>query len=269
MSGQGVSDQAPLGMVVGLVAEAEAFTTLPGGDALPIVVTGADVREARDGAQALAARGVKALLSFGLAAGLDPRLGPGAVVVADMVMPQEGPIARPRPPGLRQRFATMVPRSPNAPQPAPEATLPADTIQTAAWLREAIHDAVPGETIEAPILGVDRPIMTLDDKLMLFGRTEAVAADMESLAVARAAVRAGIPFAVLRVIVDPSNRNIPESALAGLLPDGNVSSREVLGALLGRPWEVFDVIALGLDTMRAMRRLRSVACGTLPLFLSL
>ena len=50
--------------------------------------------------------------------------------------------------------------------------------------------------------------------------TGAAAADMESHVVARLAAELGLPFAVLRVIADPAEREVPPAALAGMRADG-------------------------------------------------
>ena len=45
---------------------------------------------------------------------------------------------------------------------------------------------------------------------------------MESHVVARAAAQHGVPLAAIRVVVDPVERTIPRSALAGTRPDGTI-----------------------------------------------
>ncbi|GBQ71372.1 hypothetical protein AA103196_2757 [Ameyamaea chiangmaiensis NBRC 103196] len=82
--GTGVrADGAGLGILVGLKAEARvARAAFP---AAAIAISGATAQGARDGARRLVEAGTRGLLSFGLAAGLDPALPPGTVVVADRV----------------------------------------------------------------------------------------------------------------------------------------------------------------------------------------
>jgi len=74
---------AALGVLVGLKAEARVVRA-----AFPqarIAVSGATAAGAQRSADRLVASGAQALLSFGLAAGLDPALRPGAIVVPDCV----------------------------------------------------------------------------------------------------------------------------------------------------------------------------------------
>ena len=80
---------------------------------------------------------------------------------------------------------------------------------------------------------------------------------------------AGLPFVVLRVVSDPSNRAIPQAALAGLHEDGRVDGTAIAGALLRRPWDSIDMLTLALDAAQAMRRLRRVGRREAPLLASL
>jgi len=66
-----------LGVVVGLAAEARIARRL----GCPVGVGGGTLSGAEAAAERLVASGVDALLSFGLAGGLDPALRPGALVV--------------------------------------------------------------------------------------------------------------------------------------------------------------------------------------------
>ena len=66
------------------------------------------------------------------------------------------------------------------------------------------------------------------EKRALHAHSGAVAADMESHIVARLAAQHGLPFAVLRVIADPAEQDIPPAALAGMASDGGIDVRAVL-----------------------------------------
>ena len=92
---------------------------------------------------------------------------------------------------------------------------------------------------------------------------------MESHVVARAATAAGVPFVAIRVVSDPSNRTLPQAALAGLTEEGRVDGRAVAVAMLRRPWECFDMMTLALDGAQAMYRLRRVGRRLAPLLLGL
>lgn len=72
-----------IGVVTGLQAEARLARELG-----RTVAGGGTAEGARRAAEALVAEGVTALVSFGLAGGLDPALAPGAVVVPEAVVCQ-------------------------------------------------------------------------------------------------------------------------------------------------------------------------------------
>jgi adenosylhomocysteine nucleosidase len=72
---------APLGIVVGLAAEARIARWF--GD---VAIGGGGPVGAAAAAESLVARGARALLSFGVAGGLDPRLEPGDIVVPAFVL---------------------------------------------------------------------------------------------------------------------------------------------------------------------------------------
>jgi len=71
----------PLGVVVGLAAEARIARRLG-----EVAIGGGRAEGAEAAAEQLVARGATALLSFGLAGGLDPNLHPGAVIVPVAVL---------------------------------------------------------------------------------------------------------------------------------------------------------------------------------------
>ena len=76
----------PLGIVVGLEAEARIARRLSD----IVEVGGGDADGATAACQRLIARGVRRLVSFGLAGGLNPGLRPGALVVPDVVLSRDG-----------------------------------------------------------------------------------------------------------------------------------------------------------------------------------
>jgi adenosylhomocysteine nucleosidase len=164
------------------------------------------------------AEGGQAIISFGIAAGLAPGLEPGACLVGGTVI-HDG--------------AASV----------------ADPVWTAS-IKSAIGGMDP-----IIIAGVDRPLTSPAAKRALHTETGAVAADIESHIVARLATRHGLPFAVLRVIADPAEREIPSAALAGLREDGGIDIRAVLAALLKQPGQLPTLLRLAGDTRRAMASL--------------
>jgi hopanoid-associated phosphorylase len=105
------------------------------------------------------------------------------------------------------------------------------------------------------IAGVDRPLIGAADKKALRAATGAAAADMESHIVARIAKEHRLPFAVLRAVADPAERNIPAAALKGMRPDGSLNVGAVLGSLAQSPGQLPALLRVASDTRRALAAL--------------
>ena len=260
-----MADPSRIGVITGLASEA---ATLPE-DGLRIAVSAANTARAEQAAEAMIAGGAKLLVSYGFAAGLDPRFGPGALLLPDTVIAHEGEVETPDRGGVRdqlQRMTSFKRDEGHTPPPLPshEAYVTVDK-----RMREALSEGLGMPVQGGTIAGVDRPLVRPEEKLALFAQTRAGAADMESHVVARAAVAAGIPFVVIRVVSDPSNRTLPQAALAGLTEEGRVDGPAMALALLKRPWECLDMLTLALDGAQAMHRLRRVGRRAASLLLSL
>ncbi|MCC6469800.1 MAG: nucleoside phosphorylase [Alphaproteobacteria bacterium] len=216
-----------LGIIAGLKSELDATAgAWPPGTRL--FAAGGSADRAAEAARGMARDGVELLISLGLAGGLDPALRCGDLVIASaVVVPAE----------IANRSNTET-----------------------AW-REKLAEAARGvlRCVVAPIVGLDAPVTTAAAKAGLFAETSAVAVDMESHGVARAAADAGLPFLVLRVIADPADRAIPWSAMAGMAPDGSVRPAAVIGRLMLRPWEVPAIVRLARDSRHAHAALGRVA----------
>ncbi len=166
------------------------------------------------------ARGGKAIISFGIAAGLAPGLDAGTGVVGSEVVSASD----------RKRYAV-----------------------NRTWTGELRSRLVRVEC--APIAGVDRPLVATAEKLALHGKTQAVAADMESHIAAELAARHRLPFSVLRVIVDPVERQLPPAALVGMRQDGEIDLAAVIASLARNPTQLPALMGLAFDTRRAFAAL--------------
>ena len=113
-----------------------------------------------------------------------------------------------------------------------------------------LGDATPGS-----LWGGGAVLATAADKAALFRRSGAVAVDLESAAVARVARRRGLPFAVLRAVCDPAERDLPPAALIALDPAGRIGLRGVLASVLAKPRQVPALLTLGADAGAARRAL--------------
>jgi adenosylhomocysteine nucleosidase len=197
-----------LGIVVGLAAEARLARRLGG----TVAIGGGGAEGARAAAERLLADGAEALVSFGLAGGLDPALLAGAILVPEAVL-AAGRVW-PVDPALARRLGPLDARK---------------------------------------ILGGGAVVSTAAEKRHLHEATGAAAVDLESGAVAEAASRAGRPFAVLRAICDPADRDLPPAALAALGAGGALAVSRLLGSLLSRPGQIAALLALAHDAAAARR----------------
>ena len=98
-------------------------------------------------------------------------------------------------------------------------------------------------------------VATASAKRTLFAQTGAACVDLESAAVAEAAARYAIPFAVLRAVCDPAGRSLPLAALVALNGAGRIGVWRVAHAAVGRPQEMPALVGLAADAYRARRAL--------------
>ncbi len=174
-------------------------------------------------ARRLLQRDVTALVSWGTAAALAPRLRAG-----DLLLPGE----------IRCADGTSVAVS-------------------ASW-HERVQRQLAGTVslCSDPLLELPEPVAAGAEKSELHRRTGAVAGDMESAAVARVAAGAGVPFLALRVVVDEATADLPRCLMAALGDDGRTSLVLLLAGLLRRPRELRPVISLAWGYQRALGSLR-------------
>lgn len=193
-----------------------------------VVCAGASHERAGALAEMLCSHGAKALLSFGVAGGLDPSLRPGDLLLASAVV---------------------------APH---EQTLTCD----AAWRRNVLAAAMAagGPSLTVAKLAASRqPVADLAAKRDLRLRSEAAAVDMESLAVARAAEQADLPFIVLRAVADGADSALPGAVAQAIGPEGQTRPWPVLLGLLRRPSETLPLLKLARQSEAAFHSLQSLA----------
>jgi len=180
---------------------------------VPVVCGGDGTHLERSLARIMAA-GCKGLISFGVAGGLAPGLNPGTCIVGSSVIDNDE--ERPTDARWAQRLRRIIP-----------------------------------DTVYGPLLGVRQPIALSADKSALHAQTGALGVDMESHVVARAAARDGVPLAVIRVVVDPVERTIPRSALAGTRADGTINPLGVVRSLMRHPRDLYGLVRMSLDARAA------------------
>ena len=109
--------------------------------------------------------------------------------------------------------------------------------------------------IEGPVLGARLAVATKADKRRAWRETGAIAVDLESVVVARAAAALGIPFVVLRAIADPAVRELPPAALVPLNGDGRPALGQVLASVLTRPRQLPTLLTVAREARQALQAL--------------
>jgi adenosylhomocysteine nucleosidase len=115
----------------------------------------------------------------------------------------------------------------------------------------------------------DAPVVTAAAKAELRRATAAAAVDMESLIAGQYALTQRAPFAILRAVADPADRDLPPLALKAVGPDGGIRIQSVVGELIRSPSQLAGLRALAADSrtaFQALKRCRSLLPG---LFLGL
>ena len=106
-----------------------------------------------------------------------------------------------------------------------------------------------------PVVGSNTILEDADSKAALYGRSGALAVDMESHVAARFAFARGLPFAVLRVISDSAAHVLPPAALVAMKPDGGIAIGRVLRSLLRHPLQVPALIRTARGSNKAFAQL--------------
>ena len=92
---------------------------------------------------------------------------------------------------------------------------------------------------------------TAEEKRRLFTLGMPDAVDLESGAVARAAAAANLPFAVLRAVTDPAERDLPPAALIALNSGGKIQLASVLASVFRQPGQIPTLLAIAQDAAKA------------------
>lgn len=222
------------GVVVALPGELRALVKgerpvpkkcVPASPEIWVVWSGIGPERAKDAAHALLAAGAQALVSWGTAGGLDPALSAGTLLLAEAVVaPGQGryPVDRRWRASLRSRLMGHV----------------------------ALVEGLLASTCEV----LDDPAR----KAALFRAAGALAADMESGAVAGVAEQRGKPFLVVRVVADTAAMAMPRHLLHAVDEWGRIRPKSLVAMALRHPPELVRLLRLGRGYSSALRTLALV-----------
>jgi adenosylhomocysteine nucleosidase len=226
-----------IGVVAALASEARALgPSMPRGGEPPLselallgegsllALSGIGRAAAAAAAQALIDAGVSALMTFGMAGGLDPALKPGSVVIPCELLASDG----------------------------------ARYVANPAWREQVAAAISPLRAVtEGNLLTSTHAIETPADKAAAFRATGAAAVDMESAAVAAIAAQHNLPFIAVRVIVDTAADMLPRAVVAASKA-GRVQLARLIGGLILAPREIGSLVRLAQRYRIAMRSLRVI-----------
>lgn len=176
-------------------------------------ISGGDGRTLAASVESAIAGDCRGLVSFGIAGGLAPGLRPGTCLVGSTIITETA------------TFATDW-----------------------NWSRNLLR-LIPG-AIHGAIVGLSPPVLRhRHAKRALHLRTGALAVDNESHVVARIAADRGLPMAAVRVVLDPANRELPQSAVDAMRPDGTIDLAVLMCGLLRDPDELPMLLRIAVDAV--------------------
>ncbi|MGQ0633221.1 MAG: phosphorylase family protein [Planctomycetaceae bacterium] len=111
------------------------------------------------------------------------------------------------------------------------------------------------------LLTTDRIVRTVAEKMALAQLHQAIAVDMESLAVARVCRDVHVPCMAVRAISDDLSADLPPEILTMLGDTGTVRLGAAVGALWRRPGSIQDLWRLRETARRAAQRLAGFLDG--------
>ena len=190
-----------------------------------LYVSGIGPNCARKAAQTLIADGAELLLSWGSAAGLDPELKPGKLIIPSRIINLEGK----------------------------EVGITSDPHRRLLVARFEATAVCNGALLETSA------ILQPADKTEFYRRTNADAADMETAAIAKVAAKAGIAMICIRAVVDTATMGIPSCVHKSLSISGQLDLLKLLGCVALQPGEIINMIVLAQAFRVAYKSLRQAA----------
>lgn len=181
---------------------------------------------ANQAAEKLIDLNINALISWGVAGALDPTLESGDLIIANSIIS-----------GNKNNQAT------------------------AKWQKEllAFFTGRVQKALNADIYSSSEICSTIEDKKILFGKTNAIAVDMESAAITETAINNNLDFAVIRSIADKADMAIPEAVLKYTDNQGNPDILKFIGSCLSKPGQIKELLTLAKCYKKALNTLNYIA----------
>ncbi len=232
----------PVGLITGLASEARVAERLaeglPGDIPKPLIaVAGASARRAGQKARDLLREGASALISFGVAGGLDPMLKVGDGVLATSIFTPQHHL------------------------------LPCDE----GWHESVVQAASQSESqlISGRFAGSDWAVTSPRLKAWLHHVSgEAMLVDMESHAIACIAWEEKVPFLALRSVVDDAGTSLPSIVRGSIGRDGRPRKALIAFRLALSPWNYRKLRCLEANSLRAHQTLEGYSPLAQALFRS-
>jgi adenosylhomocysteine nucleosidase len=235
-----VTAKPAVGLVAALPVELRCLTSLTiqrnipllCGKQLVCVVSGMGATNAKLAVEKLVSLGFKpqALISWGTAGAIQTGLQPGDLLIPHIVRTSDG-----------------------------------TQLKTCTAARDTLRELLQANAVtvhDGSLLEVKDVISTVADKQVLARNTDTVAVDMESAELGRIAETRGIPFLVIRTIVDAADQSIPEVVIRTIDECGNVRIFSLAKELFFKPSLVMTLFQLSRAMHMACKTLEMVATKT-------
>jgi adenosylhomocysteine nucleosidase len=191
-----------------------------------LTLSGIGAASAYYAARSLLENGATGLISWGFAGGLTPEFSPGSLILPEQILAPDQSVYNVDPLWHGQLYSRL------------ESSM-------------KIHT---GTLAESTVV-----LSNSTEKKAFFRQTGAAAVDMESASIARAAKEAGVPFAVIRAIIDSVETLIPRSVLNSIDQSGRVRPLRLLSGIVRNPSEWIASFKMGRNFLAARATLATVA----------
>lgn len=209
------------------IGRIKALTTFHGKKII-CIQSGLGQKRALEAVDYLIEHKVECIGCMGIAAGLDPSLVPGSLVLADQVLFCENPVS-----------------------PLQIINIDTELDQRLASSLSATHQ----RALEGPIWSSNFVLGSKAEKADIYQGHGPLTADMESGAIALRSREVDLPCFILRSVCDPAGRSVPWQLSTAIKPDGNINWLSLAVHLIRKPDLLLDMMALARNYRSALTSL--------------